>query len=411
MDYVYSAAQDSDFLLYEGMGEIIYDLKADGSFHSVELERDVLGKVVGSYNFSRWERRHFVAWSAACGCDYLDNPKGVGAATLYKLVEGNLSLSEDALLTLIAAKAADAKAYRVDLLAAVLSFRHHIVFACDDASSSVQQQHLTPLPPGVGFTAFEALTTDQCRQVMDGVLDPITLQPRVAVPVVDDANQQALEADFSTGRGPEHFPIQRLKMWLVNRGIPVPSSMKHRDQLVELVQHALSYPADAWGKIDPWNSQMIGWTRPDPVQLDARAPMSGAALWELLTTAPFPSVDDAFIHQLMPIEWAGTLERGRKLYYDGMCYATKLELHFASTADGLQVWVLRMPVRASTSSLSTGKFRPKSMSSLILSRRKIRVEMGLSSLSPTRKILPRYTGSGNGTMFSCEFSDAGYDGP
>ena len=55
IDLVYSAAQDSDFLLYPGMGEIMYDLKADGSFHAVSLERDVLGKRVGSHDFSKWE--------------------------------------------------------------------------------------------------------------------------------------------------------------------------------------------------------------------------------------------------------------------------------------------------------------------------------------------------------------------
>ena len=55
--------------------------------------------------------------------------------------------------------------------------------------------YLTPLRSGC---STRPVRHDQCRQLMDGVLDPITLQPRVAVPVVDDANQQAFEADVST---------------------------------------------------------------------------------------------------------------------------------------------------------------------------------------------------------------------
>ena len=56
IDLVYSAAQDSDFLLYPGMGEIMYDFKHDSSFHVVDLDRDVLGLRVGQYDFTNWER-------------------------------------------------------------------------------------------------------------------------------------------------------------------------------------------------------------------------------------------------------------------------------------------------------------------------------------------------------------------
>jgi 5'-3' exonuclease len=35
LDLVYSAAQDSDFLLYNGMGDIMYDLRQDGAFHRI----------------------------------------------------------------------------------------------------------------------------------------------------------------------------------------------------------------------------------------------------------------------------------------------------------------------------------------------------------------------------------------
>jgi hypothetical protein len=108
IDRVYSAAQDSDFLLYDGMGDIIYDLKTDGSFHSIDLERDVLGQVVGQCNLTTWQRWQFVVFSAACGCDYIDNPVNWGITKLYKLVSDNLTLAEDALIALIASKAKDA---------------------------------------------------------------------------------------------------------------------------------------------------------------------------------------------------------------------------------------------------------------------------------------------------------------
>jgi hypothetical protein len=50
INLVYSAAQDSDFLVYQGMGEIIYDLHDDGSFKLVDLHRDVLGKKIKECN-------------------------------------------------------------------------------------------------------------------------------------------------------------------------------------------------------------------------------------------------------------------------------------------------------------------------------------------------------------------------
>ena len=77
-----SAAEYSDFLLYEGMGDIMYDLRWDGSFHSIDLERDVFGKAIGAYNFGGWERRHFVVWSAACGCSLVQAAEDVAQHVL-----------------------------------------------------------------------------------------------------------------------------------------------------------------------------------------------------------------------------------------------------------------------------------------------------------------------------------------
>ena len=36
----------------------IYDLRNDGSFKAVDLERDVLGKVIGQFNFTHWTGAH-----------------------------------------------------------------------------------------------------------------------------------------------------------------------------------------------------------------------------------------------------------------------------------------------------------------------------------------------------------------
>ena len=79
LDLVYSAAQDSDFLLYSGMGDIMYDLRQDGSFHRINYESDVHGKRIGQFNFQGWTVAQFRTWSAACGCDYVDNPPLFGA--------------------------------------------------------------------------------------------------------------------------------------------------------------------------------------------------------------------------------------------------------------------------------------------------------------------------------------------
>ena len=348
IDRVYSAAQDSDFLVYDGMGDIIYDLKSDGSFHSIMLERDVLGQVVGQYNFTKWHRWQFVIFSAACGCDYIDNPTHWGAAKLYKLVSENLAMTEDALISLVASKATDAAAYRDALTNAVLSFRHHVVFE-EAADGSVRQVHLSPLPPSTTFITFEELPADACEGVMHGTLDPISLGARTEATEtnVDDADQPELEADFTKGKAPAQFSAARLKAWLVNRGIPVPSLLKSKGELVELVKLALSFPDGAWGVISPWHHAMHGWTRPDPVTLDARDPLCGQDLWQLVRSEEFPTVADEFVHKLMPPTWANTLDRGRLLYADGMCYVNHLSLQFGSDADGTPVWMLRMPVRAS----------------------------------------------------------------
>ena len=349
IDLVYSAAQDSDFLLYPGMGEIMYDLRADGSFHAVSLERDVLGKRVGSHDFSKWERWQFIVWSASCGCDYVDNPaKGMGLQRLYDLVSSNLNLSQEDLITAVASKAGNPTEYRVDLLAAVLSFSHHVVFKLDD-QGIVRQEHLTRLPSGQAFTVFESLTPEQCKGVWRGELHPKTLAPRLVVDEFDDANESAFAADFSTGRPPESFSVQRLKAWLIERGIPVPSQMARRHEILDLVKKALDYPAGTWGVITPWNSTMAGWTRPDPVTLvDDSDPIAGEVAWELMRTAPFPTIDDAFVNKLMPQTWANTLERGRKLFMDGMCYASKLSIqHGKQAGSDVPIWVVRMPVRAS----------------------------------------------------------------
>lgn len=156
LDLVYSAAQDSDFLLYSGMGNIMYDLRGDGSFHRINYELDVHGKIIGQFNFQGWTVEQFRTWSAACGCDYVDNPRLFGAVKLYHLVRDNLSLSQSALIDVISSKADHAASYAVDLLAAVRSFSFHVVFErlCD---GSVQQVHLTPLPHSIDFSCFTVL--------------------------------------------------------------------------------------------------------------------------------------------------------------------------------------------------------------------------------------------------------------
>lgn len=157
IDLVYSAAQDSDFLVYQGMGEIIYDLHNDGSFKLVDLHRDVLGKKIKEFDFACWSETTFRVWSAACGCDYVENPVGMGAVKLYKLINSNLALDEDDLVKLVASKAANASAYAVSLLAAVRSFQHHVVFEVG-TNGAIKQVHLKPLPSNVALSGYKALT-------------------------------------------------------------------------------------------------------------------------------------------------------------------------------------------------------------------------------------------------------------
>jgi hypothetical protein len=144
---------------------------------------------------------------------------GVGTVKLYKLINSNLALDEDDLVKLVASKAANASAYAVSLLAAVRSFQHHVVFEVG-TNGAIKQVHLKPLPSNVALSGYKALTASESAGVYSGELDPITLGPRAVVQEVDDANQPALEADFSHGQ----FSVQRLKAYLVNRGIPVPST-------------------------------------------------------------------------------------------------------------------------------------------------------------------------------------------
>ena len=347
IDLVYSAAQDSDFLVYQGMGEIIYDLHSDGSFKLVDLHRDVLGKKIKEFDFACWSETTFRVWSAACGCDYVENPVGVGAVKLYKLINPNLALDEDDLVKLVASKAANASAYAVSLLAAVRSFQHHVVFEVG-TNGAIKQVHLKPLPSNVALSGYKALTDSESAGVYSGELDPITLGPRVVVQEVDDANQPALEADFSHGQRPAQFSVQRLKAYLVNRGIPVPSTMSRREQIVELVETVISYPPNTWPVINPWASEMAGWTRPDPVTLDARDPMTEEALWQLVNDPTFPRMDNKMLAMLMPEEWKQTRARGLQAYENGHCHVSKLSVQFGTHARSTEpVWSFRMPVRAS----------------------------------------------------------------
>ena len=347
IDLVYSAAQDSDFLVYQGMGEIIYDLHNDGSFKLVDLHRDVLGKKIKEFDFTCWSETTFRVWSASCGCDYVENPVGVGAVKLYKLINSNLALDEDALVNLVASKAANASAYAVSLLAAVRSFQHHVVFEVG-TNGAIKQVHLKPLPSNVALSGYKALTESESAGVYSGELDPITLGPRVVVQEVDDSNQPALEADFSRGQRPAQFSVQRLKAYLVNRGIPIPSTMSRREQIVELVETVISYPPNTWPVIDPWAVEMTGWTRPDPVTLDARDPMMEEALWQLVNDQTFPRMDNKMLAMLMPEEWKQTRARGLQAYDNGHCQVSKLSVQFGTHAGSNEpVWSFRMPVRAS----------------------------------------------------------------
>ena len=202
IDLVYSAAQDSDFLVYHGMGDIMYELHNDGSFKLVFLELDVLGKVIGQFNFTQWSMSAFRVWSASCGCDYISNPPKMGAVKLYQLINANLQLDESALIDLVASKALGASSYAVNLLSAVRSFQHHVVFEAA-SDGAVKQVHLQPLPHNRrGALGVQDTHTTAERRRLLRRLDPTTLGPRLVVEEVDGASQPALEADFSAGQRP-----------------------------------------------------------------------------------------------------------------------------------------------------------------------------------------------------------------
>ena len=127
IDRVLSAAEDSDFLVY-GMDNVMYNLRADGAFHHISVHTQVIGQRIGDYDFSAWQFYHFRVWSCGCGCDYVDNILHIGGKKLYKHVHNNLHLGERELCRLVADKSPTPDAYFNDLLAAVLSFQHHVVF-------------------------------------------------------------------------------------------------------------------------------------------------------------------------------------------------------------------------------------------------------------------------------------------
>lgn len=66
IDIVYSAAEDSDFLVY-GMRDILHNLKLDGTCHPIKVHEQVLGRAVGCYQFKDWGLSQFQVWSAAGG--------------------------------------------------------------------------------------------------------------------------------------------------------------------------------------------------------------------------------------------------------------------------------------------------------------------------------------------------------
>jgi len=261
----------------------MYNLKQDGSFHEVAIFDDVLGKIVKSYNFIKWSLAHFRIWSCACGCDYLDNIPFLGASKVYRLVSENFDLSPREICQVISSHASDPHAHLEALWAAYLSFQFHHVFhyhedRCGQTGQLldcfVKLRHLTPLPRDSDFHdmfPLPAYTDEESSGVYFGRLHPVTLAPRVVTMEENDANAPALEADFSHGQCPQQYTVQKLKAYLVNRGIPIPAGMSRRDAIIELVEKVLMYPAGTWPIISPWSVDLAGWTRQDPVQLHESA--------------------------------------------------------------------------------------------------------------------------------------------
>ena len=104
IDLVYSAAQDSDFLVYHGMGEIIYTICATTA-HSrpSTLSATCSARSSASSTSHTGQESTFRVWSASCGCDYVENPPKVGAVKLYQLIHSShCALDESALINLVA---------------------------------------------------------------------------------------------------------------------------------------------------------------------------------------------------------------------------------------------------------------------------------------------------------------------
>ena len=240
---------------------------------------------------------------------------------MYKLVHENRHLNERELCRVIADKSPNPDVYHADLIAAVLSFQHHVVFEEyeDNNQILVRQVHLAPLPPNQGFSAYKLLSGEVCKGVYNGELDPVSASPRVAAPPErDDSEAPSLEADFSTGRRPDQCTCPQLKAYLVNRGIPIPSTMTKKAQFVELIDKLQSYPAGTFRVVQPWSSHFASWCRADPVSLSANNPIAGEALFSLVRSTAFPDITEDYVKKFMPDAYANTRERGHQLYENGL---------------------------------------------------------------------------------------------
>ena len=169
LDLVYSATQDSDFLVYNGMGEIMYDLRNDGSFKLIDLQCDVLGKVMGQFNFMHWTESIFRGRRCVAATTG-DNPPNMGAVKLYTLITREPCGEQGD----------GCERIRRQPPCGVRSFQHHVVFEVA-ADGTVKQVHLQPLPTDVALSGYKSLTEPQSVGVYSGELDATTLGPHIVV--------------------------------------------------------------------------------------------------------------------------------------------------------------------------------------------------------------------------------------
>jgi exonuclease-1 len=212
--------EDSDLLAF-GAQVILY--KMGRSFDGVEYRLKDFQTRCEEFDFSGWNHDRFIQFCILCGCDYLENPAGIGIKRAFKLVEKHGSFRN--FYPYIKGKVNEE--YQIKFLSAFLCFKYPTVYC------SVKRRAVNLMP----IDSHRALIPEFDRNALVvaedfhgglsflGKVDPDSVVFQVANMMIDPITKESFisgyENLYNTKKGPKGKSTQKK----VCRQVPVSRSV------------------------------------------------------------------------------------------------------------------------------------------------------------------------------------------